>query len=127
MSTSTTTPEQSPTSNRTNAVHQPFSWINDDARDYPMADFLALTVDVCNGVHTCLEIVNSRVLERAPHADAIPAEEATPAVTMPDAENLLRLSIAVTKLLRAAAERNIHWINAHGAEHLQAMKGSEGN
>jgi len=122
---STRTPEQIPKPNRAHAVHQPFSWIDEAARDYPMADFVALTVDVCNGIHTCLEIVNSSSHERTSTADAAPGEEALPAVTVFDAENLLRLSIATTRLLRASAEQHINWINEHAPARLQAMKDSD--
>jgi len=87
-----------------------------------MADFFALTLDVCNGVHTCLEIVNSSGLVCPSDDDA--ASEEVPAVTVVDAEHLLRLSIAVVTLLRQSAEQEISWINEHGVAHLQALKDS---
>ena len=122
MSTSTTTPEQIPTSNRTRALHQPFSWIDDAARDYPMADFLALTSDVCNGIQTCLEIIESSDLECGCHSDLAPDATELPVLSPYHAGILRRFSIASAKLLRKHADQEINWINAHGAARLQTLK-----
>ena len=122
MSTSTTTPEQSPKPNRARAVHQPFSWIDDAARDYPMADFLALTLDVCNGIQTCLEIIESSDLECTYHSDLAPDNAELPVVSAYHAGILRRLSIASAKLLRKHADQEINWLNEHGPGHLLAMK-----
>jgi len=120
---STNTPKQTPTFDHTSAVHQPFDWIDPGVKDYPMADFVSLVRDASAGIQTCLEIINSSDLERKANVDAEPGEEALPAVTSHDAENLLRLSIATSKLLLDRAEQKINWLNEHGAEHLQSMKG----
>ena len=121
---STNTPKQTPRFNHGAAAHQPFSWLADDAKDYPLADFVALTRDISSGVHTCLEIYNASALVREENCDALPGEEVLPAVTRVDAENLLRLAIGTSKLLHESAEQTLAWINAHGPRHVQAMKGS---
>ena len=122
MSTSTTTPEQSPTPNRTNAVHQPFSWIDDAARDYPSADFVSLTIDVCNGVHTCLEIIEASDPECGCPSDPDADEAELPVVSAHHTGILRRFCIAATRLLREHADQKAAWINAHGIAHLEALK-----
>ena len=115
-------PKQAPQFDHNSAVHQPFSWLDAAAKTYPMADFVALIVNVGNGLHTCLEIVNSSNLERISNEDAVHGEEVTPAVDVCDAEKLMRFAIATTQLLREAAEERISWINEHVAARLEAMK-----
>ena len=55
----------------------------------------------------------------------VPGEEILPAMTVFDAEHLLRLSIAAAMLLRASAEQHIDRINEHRSERLQDMKGGD--
>jgi len=116
----TATPEQTP--NRTRALHQPFSWIDDAAKDYPMADFFALTLDVCNGIQTCLEISESSDLECTCHSDLAPDDAELPVLSAYHAGILRRFSIASARLLRECADQKINWINEYGPEHLLAMK-----
>ena len=119
---STNTPKQTPELDQKNAAHQPFSWMDPAVIDYPTADFVALTRDVCAGIQTCLEIVNSSDLERKANADASHGEEVLPAATSHDAENLLRMAIGTSKLLLDLAEQKINWINTYGAGHLRSLK-----
>ena len=105
------------------AVHQPFTWLADDVTDYPMADFLALTMDICDGVHSCLQIVHLSDLIRSENDDRAPEDAELPAVNAYDSAKLMRLSIGTIRLLRDYAARQIDWINANGAEQLQRMKG----
>ena len=120
---STITPEQTPNSNRTNAVHQPFSWLADDVKDDPLADFVALTMDVCDGVHSCLQIFHLSDLVRSENEDLEPEDAELPAVNANDAGNLLRLAIVTIRMLRDYAARQIDSINVHRVERLQGMKG----
>ena len=114
--------KKTPRFNHNAAAHQPFSWLTDDAQNYPLADFIAFTRDISSGVHTCLEIYNASALVREENCDALPGEEVLPAVTRVDAENLLRLAIATSQMLGESAEQTLAWINEHGPRHLQAMK-----
>ena len=118
----TNTPEQTQKFDRRRAVHQPFSWIFDDAKDYPMADFVALTMDIADGIHTCLEIVQLSNLIRSENDDRAPEDAELPAVNANDAGKLQRLTIAATRLLRDYAARRIDWINEYGPESLRPMK-----
>ena len=113
MSTSTPTPK------RRQAVHQPFSWLADDAKGHPVAEFVALTLDVSNGLESCLEIVESNFLDQS---DLDPEGTELPTVDAYDAGKLLRLAIATVRQLRQHAEQKVAWINKHGAGQLQAMK-----
>ena len=117
------TPEQTPESNRTSAVHQPFSWLGDDVKDHPIADFVALTMDICSGVQTCMEIVHLSDLVRSENEELEPEQAELPAVNAYDSGKLMRLAIGTTRLLREYAARQIDLINTRGREHLQGMKG----
>src|SRR5438445_13658498 len=117
--TDTNTSDQTPKFNPKLAVHQPFTWLADEVADYPMADFLELTMDICDGVHCCLEIVYLSDLIRSENDDRIAENVELPAVNANDAAKLQRLAIGAIRMLRNSAARKIDWINAHGAEQLQ--------
>ena len=80
-------------------LHQPFTWLADRVRLDAGAQFTELTMDICYGLQTCLELVHA--------ASASPS----PVLGHSDADRLLRLAIASTGLLAAAAEDRINWIN----------------
>ena len=75
------------------------------------------------GINTCLEIVNARELDRSHNANADPGQEALPAVTHLDAENLFRMAIATSKLLAEHAEQELQRINERAAMQSQGTKG----
>ncbi len=95
----------------TQPTHRAFRWISGPGRNAPLADFVELTRDVAAGIHTCLQIMATSDLERAANASADPGDESAPTVGKTDAENLLRLSIAASALLREAAEARIRRLN----------------
>jgi hypothetical protein len=107
---------------QTVSVHQDFSWLNDAAKNFPTANFVELTRDICLGIQTCLNIVNTSNLERLHNEDAKPGEQCIPAINSYECEALLRLSIASSSLLHKASERTIDWINEFGPEKIAAMK-----
>jgi len=116
------TSEQTHTSQRPQAVHEPFNWLTDEAKNYPMADFIALAMDVSGGVHACLEIVESSRLAQSENIGRDPEDVELPLVTPTDAERLLRFAISATWLLREHAEQRVNWINEQGPRHLQTLK-----
>ena len=118
----TNTPEQTPKPNRARPFHQPFSWIDDAARTYPAAEFFALTVDVCNGICTCLEIIEASDPECRCDAEPDDDEAELPMVSAYHAGILRRLSIVSARLLREHAELRIAWINEHAVAQLEALK-----
>ena len=111
MSTSTPTPK------RKQAAHQPFSWLSDDAKGHPVAEFVAFTVDVSNGLESCLEIVESSHLDRV---DLDPEGTELPAIDAYDAGKMLRLAIVTARQLRQHAHELLDWINEHGPGRLQS-------
>jgi len=92
-------------------THQDFHWIEGSARHTPYADFLELTLDITAGLHTCQQIVYTSELERAANADADPGQMAAVAVGIVETDQLKRLCIASTRLLRAEARRRIEELN----------------
>ena len=92
-------------------AHRNFRWISGPGCDAPLADFVELTRDVAAGIHTCLQIMAASDLERVANLGADPGDEFAPAIGKTDAENLLRLSIAASALLREAAEARIRRLN----------------
>ena len=115
-------PKKAPQFDHNSAVHQPFSWLDDAAKTYPMADFVELTMDVSRGVHACLEIIEASNLECSWNAELDPEDATLPTLNRNDTGKLMRLAIATIRLLREHADHNLDWLNAHGAKHLQAMK-----
>lgn len=113
------TPTAAPNFNFQTAVHQPFSWFSKEAKDYPMAEFVGLTIDVCNGIQTCLELINTSDLDRQAAEDG---GDVTPAINTQDSSYLLRLAIATSKLMSHEAERRIAWINEYGPRKLEAER-----
>ena len=111
MSTSTPTPK------RKRAVHQPFSWLADDAKGHPVAEFVALTHDVSSGLESCLEIIESSHLDRV---DLDPEGTELPAIDVYDAGKILRLAIVTARQLREHAAELLEWIDEHGPGRLQA-------
>ncbi len=103
------------------AQHKPFSWISDEAKDFPLADFAALSMDICNGIQTCLELVHDANLERDFRADG--DSEAIPVIDAAKSSYLLRLAMASSHLLAEEAERRIAWINGFGASQMNASRG----
>ena len=106
--------EQSPTFDLKSAVHQPFSWLGDDVKGHPLADFLALTMDIGRGMQTCLEIYHMSDLVRSENAELEPEQAELPAVNGYAAGNLLRFTIAAARLLHEAAARQIDSVNMRG-------------
>jgi hypothetical protein len=98
------------------SVHQPISYINKEAKEFLLAEFIELARDITQGVSTCLEIVEAANAERDCNAESDPGDEVLPAVNSYDCAVLMRLSIASTKLLRRSAENSMDWINKHGPE-----------
>ena len=118
---STNTPAPSPKVDSRSAIHEPFSWIADDAKAYPMADFVALTMDACNGIRTCLELVHASDLDREAAEDD---NDVTPVINAHDSGRLLRLALVTAALLSGEAERKIERINADGAKRTNSAKGA---
>lgn len=86
-------------------IHQPFSWVGHIPGDRN-ADFAALTLDVCQGVQTCLELIHSSDLAIA----AGGGDESPPVLGFGDRERLLLLSTATMRMLGLQAEGHIGYL-----------------
>ena len=120
--TDTKTPNQTPPLDDSSAVHKPFSWLRDEVKDHPMANFVALTMDVCRGIETCLQIVHASDLERSSNAEVDPEDAELPVLNVFDTTNLLRLSIASAALLHEVAAKKLGSINAHALGQFKSVK-----
>jgi hypothetical protein len=96
-------------------AHQNFRWVDGEAANTPYASFLETTLDISAGLHTCLQIVYASDLERANNLDADSGQAVAPAVGLLEADQLLRLSLATTALLRDAARQRVELLNEEAA------------
>ena len=89
------------------ALHVPFSWVYGPAKHDPMAEFAALTLNVCNGIQTCLELV---------HLSGMHRQHEMPAVLgAGDTERLLLLATASAHMLADVTDGRIEWFNERGS------------
>lgn len=93
------------------AVHRSFSWLFDEDNHDQAAQFMALTMDVCNGIQTCLELVHSGDLTRRINEDADSGEEVADTLSRLDRERLLLLATASARMLAGDAECRIAKLN----------------
>ncbi len=94
------------------AIHKPFTWLHRQVEHDQHAQFYALTMDICQGVRTCLELVQSVGMDR---------ENGTPPLLdVEDTARLLRLAIVSAKLLGESAQERIEC--AEGLAAAQAVK-----
>ncbi|MDQ1924697.1 hypothetical protein [Massilia pseudoviolaceinigra] len=84
-------------------IHHPFSWVPNAKTDDVNAHFAALTFDVCNGVQTYLELVQST--DMALQANSL-GSDVDPLLSRVDREQLLLLATAAVQMLgKQAFER----------------------
>ena len=98
------------------ALHQPFSWVHVPAPGLD-AHFAALTLNVCRGVETCLQLMHSTDL--AMHAREWEEDE-TPVLSRIDKEKLMLLATAAMQMLGDRAERRVHDANEKAHQAVQA-------
>ncbi|WP_304360190.1 hypothetical protein, partial [Collimonas fungivorans] len=88
------------------ANHQPFSWLTEDLHMNRSAQFMALTLDLSQGIKTCLSLIHASNLARE-HGD----EESPPTLNVSDTECLTRMAIAAAGVLSERAESYIDVFN----------------
>ena len=81
------------------AFHQSFTWLPSHHKNDHVAQFYALTVDVCRGVQTCIDLAHLSNADRGT-CD-------TPTLTILDTERLLRLALTSSHMLAEIAEKRI--------------------
>lgn len=91
----------------TQPIHEAFSWLDNGAADVHGAEFVALTMDVCHGVQTCLELIHATDLRTNSGA----GEEDPPILGGVDKERLLLLATAAMRMLGGQAEERVEAFN----------------
>lgn len=81
------------------AFHQAFSWLPSHHQSNESAQFYALTMDVCQGIQTCIDLAQVSDTDR--DSDTMPALDALAT------ERLLRLALTSSQMLAELAARRI--------------------
>jgi hypothetical protein len=92
-------------------THEDFDWVEGIAQGSPYANFLETTLDIAAGIHVSLQIAYASDLERAANGDADADATRAPAVGIVEADQLLRLAMAASGLLRDEARRRVEVLN----------------
>jgi hypothetical protein len=88
------------------ADHQPLSWLIEELRFDANMQFLAHTLDMTQGIQTCLGLIHASNQAREEGDPACP-----PTLNVSDTECLTRLAMAVAGSLSEQAERRIDVFN----------------
>ncbi|QRX81668.1 hypothetical protein [Glaciimonas sp. PAMC28666] len=83
----------------TEALHQPFSWLPAAHQNDRHAQFYAMTVDICQGVKTCIDLAHLSNSDR--NTDTMPT------LAINATERLMRLAYMSSQLLAGVAEGHI--------------------
>lgn len=97
-------------------LHKAFSWVEKGVADVGGADFAALTMDVCRGIETCLELIH--VTDISVNSGA--GDEDPPILGTVDKERLLLLAQAAVRMLGERADKRVDDMNK------QAHKAAQG-
>ena len=95
----------------TSAVHERFSWLHKSMAFDREAQFTSTAVDVCKGIALCLELAHTSNMERDNNDQCDPGTEGRPTLGVVDTEHLLMFATAAARLLAAAGEDNIDYLN----------------
>lgn len=87
---------------------RPFSWLDSDAQRYPLAEFVANSHDMANGLSMLLEMLE----------DAFLREESgdTQYFDQLQQGKLLRFAIASANSLQSEARQAMEWLNRQGGQ-----------
>ena len=91
--------------NSLGSTHKSFSYLADGIESTGLNEFVELTIDISAGIQTCLDLVSSSNIARECGE--------MPLIGLSDSSNLLRLSMAASKLLRDDALRAAEWLSEH--------------
>lgn len=98
---STNTSQNQTETNVPGVVHQPFSWLHRDIENDSNARFMALTMDVCKGIRTCLDLVHTAGIERENDLNE------GSLLDVEETNSLLRLAMVSAQLLTETAQSKI--------------------
>jgi hypothetical protein len=91
----------------TRPLHEAFSWVEKGVVDVHGADFAALTLNVCHGVQTCLELMHKTDIS----VNSGAGDEDPPILGTIDKERLLLLATAAVRMLGDRAEERVESLN----------------
>lgn len=94
---------------------EPFSYLNQDARRYPLANFVECAHDLAAGMSLIMEMVEDCMVS----GDAAGED---PRLSPAQQGQLLAFAKASAKLLHCRAYEHMEWLNTHGAD--QVRKGA---
>lgn len=98
-----------------NAVHQAISFVADEAKNAPFAQFADKMQALANGLQLCLELIETSNTARECGADDL-----TPTLGLYDTGRMMRLAVVTSGLLADMVDEHIGAIN-HDA--IAAAKG----
>ena len=81
------------------AFHQPFSWLPLEYRTDGPAQFYALTMDVCQGIQTCIDLAHFSTMDRD--------NDTIPMLNIVDTDRLFRLALTSSHMLAELAAGRI--------------------
>lgn len=90
----------------TDAVHQPFSLLPLKYRTDGPAQFYALTMDVCQGIQTCIDLTHFSTMDRDGDAS-----DTMPMLNIVDTDRLFRLALTSSQMLAELAAARIDRLN----------------
>ncbi|QRX80848.1 hypothetical protein [Glaciimonas sp. PAMC28666] len=73
------------------ALHQSFSWLPDEYKTDPAAQFYAMTKDICHGIQTCVDLAHFSTMDRD--------NDTIPMLNISDTDRLLRLALTSAQML----------------------------
>jgi len=88
-------------------IHQALSWVEKGVADVDGAEFAALTMDVCRGVQTCLQLMHVTDISVGSGA----GDEDPPILGVVDKERLLLLAQAAVHMLGDRANMRVDDMN----------------
>jgi len=86
-------------------LHKAFSWVEKGVADVDGAEFAALTMDVCRGIQTCLELMHATDMSVNTGGDD------QPILGTVDKERLLLLAQAAAHMLGEHADKRVDEMN----------------
>lgn len=102
----------------TRPLHEAFSWVETGVADVHGAEFAALTMDVCRGIETCLQMMHKTDISVLSGA----GDEDPPVLGTVDKERLLLLASAAARMLGDRADERVDSMNKQA--HQVAREGA---
>lgn len=113
--------KQSPKSTQPNAeLPDQLDPVTKYSQDYFLHEFVELGMGVCDGISSCLDIV-----EKGNSISLKPSPEAAEAFCALHSEKLLKLAMTSARLLGEYATKHIAWINDDSQPPSQVMEEAE--